>query len=143
MKVLVSVRFRQWTDMIRFIILHFLLVSFSFNLIEHYHAMKMTFFDFHYQNLIKESNPNESKSHWIVDRHEKSWIEKTKNRIVHKLLQQSSRTTPIRPLIERKYALRSTTKKQLNVPDTLCENPEIWTGQNRSPIFWYVVLIVQ
>ena len=23
---------------------------------------------------------------------------------------------------------------------TLCENPEIWTGQNRSPIFWYVVL---
>ena len=25
---------------------------------------------------------------------------------------------------------------------TLCESPEIWTGQNRSPIFWYVVLII-
>ena len=24
---------------------------------------------------------------------------------------------------------------------TLCKSPEIWTGQNRSPIFWYVVLI--
>lgn len=105
MKVLVSVRFRQWTDMIRFIILHFLLVSFSFNLIEHYHAMKMTFFDFHYQNLIKESNPNESKSHWIVDHHEKSWIAKTKKRIVHKLLQQSSRTTPIRPRFDHEMEL--------------------------------------
>ena len=79
--------------MIRFLILHFLLVS--FNLIEHNHAMKMTFFDFHYHDLIKESNPNESKSHRIVDHHEKSWIVKTKKRIVHKLLQQSSRTTPI------------------------------------------------
>ena len=26
---------------------------------------------------------------------------------------------------------------------TLCKNPEIWAGQNRSPIFWYVVLIMQ
>ena len=91
--------------MIRFIILHFLLVSFSFNLIEHYHAMKMTFFDFHYQNLIKESNPNESKSRWIVDHHEKSWIAKTKKRIVHKLLQQSSRTTPIRPRFDHEMEL--------------------------------------
>ena len=57
--------------------------------------MKMSFFDFHYQNLKKESSPNESKSHWIVDHHEKSWIAKTKKRIVHKLLQESSRTTPI------------------------------------------------
>ena len=24
---------------------------------------------------------------------------------------------------------------------TLCQSPDIWTGQNRSPIFWYVVLI--
>ena len=22
---------------------------------------------------------------------------------------------------------------------TLCESPEIWTGQNNSPIFWHVV----
>ena len=28
------------------------------------------------------------------------------------------------------------------IPLTLCESPEIWTGQNRSPIFWYVVLII-
>ena len=26
---------------------------------------------------------------------------------------------------------------------TLCENPEIWTGQNRSSILWYVVLIMK
>ena len=81
--------------MIRFLILHFLLVSCSFNLIEQYHAMKMTNFDLHSQNLVKESNPNESKSQWIVDHHEMSWIAKTKKQVVHKLLQQSSRTTPI------------------------------------------------
>ena len=102
MNVLVSVRFRQWTDMIRFIILHFLLVSVSFNLIEHCHAR---FFDFHYRNLIKDSNPNESKSHWIVDHHEKSWIAKTKKRIVHKLLQQSSRTTPTSPRFDHEMEL--------------------------------------
>ena len=89
--------------MIRFLILHFLLVS--FNLIEHNHAMKMSFFDFHYQNLKKESSPNESKSHWIVDHHEKSWIAKTKKRIVHKWLQESSRTTPIGPRFDYQMEL--------------------------------------
>ena len=91
--------------MIRFLILHFLLVSSSFNLTEHCHAMKMIFFDFRYQNLIKESNPNESKSHLIVDHHEKSWIAKTKKWIVHKLLQQPSRTTPITPRFDHEMEL--------------------------------------
>ena len=27
------------------------------------------------------------------------------------------------------------------LPNTQCKNPDLWTGQNRSPIFWYVVLI--
>ena len=91
--------------MIRFLILHFLLVSSSFNLIEHYHAIKMTIFDFRYQNLIKESNPDESKSHLIVDHHEKSWIAKTKKWIVQKLLQQPSRTTTIKPGFDHEMEL--------------------------------------
>ena len=141
MKVLVSVRFRQWTDMIRFIILHFLLVSCSFNLIEHNHAMKMSFFDFHYENLIKESNPNESKSHLIVDHHEKSWIAKTKKRIVHKLLQQSSRTTPTSPRFDHEmelvngYKLRTrkakTTRKPVIIKIVSPKNRDrfdIWGG---------------
>ena len=105
MKVSVSVRFWQRTNMIRFLILHFLLVSCSFNLIEQYHAMKMTNFDLHSQNLVKESNPNESKSHLIVDHHEKSWIARTKKWIVHRLLQQPSRTTPIRPRFDQEMEL--------------------------------------
>ena len=67
--------------------------------------MKMTLFDFHYQNLIKESNPNKSKSHLIVDQHEKSWIAKTKKRTVHRLLQQPSRTTPIKPHFDHEMEL--------------------------------------
>ena len=65
----------------------------------------MTIFDFRYQKLIKESNPDESKSHLIVDHHEKSWIAKTKKRIVHKLLQQSSRPTPTSPRFDHEMEL--------------------------------------
>ena len=65
----------------------------------------MTIFDFRYQNLIKESNPDESKSHLIVDHHEKSWIAKTKKWIVQKLLQQPSRTTTIKPGFDHEMEL--------------------------------------
>ena len=119
MKVFVSVRFRQWTNMIRILILHFLLVSSSFNLIEHCHTKKMTFFDVHYQNLKqKRSNPNESKSLWIVDCQEKSWITKTKKQIAHKLLHQFSRTTPITLRFENEMELVKGYKSSIRKAET-------------------------
>ena len=35
----------------------------------------------------------------------------------------------------------NTCKRCVGKVNTLCESPEIWTGQNSSPIFWYVVPI--
>ena len=76
--------------MVHFIIVRFLLVLVSFNLIEHYHSMeKKTNFDFEldlFRNLIKESNPNESKPHWLVDHLQNSWIPEAKSWIVGRLL---------------------------------------------------------
>ena len=93
------------------------------------------------QNLIKESNPNESKLHWIVDHQEKSLIAKTKKWIFHKLLlQQSSRTTPIKPRFDQEMELVNgyqwstrkpeTTKKPENTrkPETI----KIVTPENRD-----------
>ena len=42
----------------------------------------------------------------------------------------------------RYCAIRNEWQKKQLIHLTLCENPEIWTEQNRSPIFGYVVLIM-
>ena len=34
-----------------------------------------------------------------------------------------------------KKILQSLKNKAVEINDTLCESPDIWTGQNRSPIF--------
>ena len=69
--------------MVHFLIVRFLLVLFSFNLIEHHHSMeKKTNFDFElelFRNLIKESNSNESKPRWLVDHQQNSWITEAKS----------------------------------------------------------------
>ena len=83
--------------MVHFLIVRFLLVLFSFNLIEHYHSMeKKTNFDFElelFRNLIKESNPNELKPHWLVDHQQNSWITKAKarNGVIFKLFRKGPR----------------------------------------------------
>ena len=105
--------------MVHFLIVRFLLVLFSFNLIEHYHSMeKKTNFDFElelFRNLIKEPNPNESKPHWLVDHQQNSWITevkswitkaKARNGFIYKLLGQSSRTASIGPRKEIQIILR-------------------------------------
>jgi hypothetical protein len=96
---LVSIKFRQRTNMVHILILRFLLVLFSLNLIEHYHSMeKKTNFDFEldlFRNLIKESKS------WIVDTQKKSWIKEIKNEFLYELLPQSSRSTSIRPQFDQ------------------------------------------
>ena len=106
--------------MVHFLIVRFLLVLFSFNLIEHYHSMeKKTNFDFElelFRNLIKESNPNESKKpHWLVDHQQNSWITepkswitkaKARNGNIFKLLGKSSRTTSTGPRFDQETEIK-------------------------------------
>ena len=105
--------------MVHFLIVRFLVVLFSFNLIDGFDSMeKKTNFDFElelFRNLIKESNPNESKPHWLVDHQQNSWITEVKswitkakerNGFIYKLLGQSSRTASIGPRKEIQIILR-------------------------------------
>ena len=105
--------------MVHFLIVRFLLVLFSFNLIEHYHSMeKKTNFDFElelFRNLIKESNPNESKPHWLVDHQQNSWITepkswitkaKARNGFIFKLLGKSLRATSTGPRFDQETEIK-------------------------------------
>ena len=105
--------------MVHILIVRFLLVLFSFNLIEQYHSMeKKTNFDFElelFRNLIKEPNPNESKPHWLVEYEQNSWITEVKawitkararNGFIYKLLGQSSRTTSIGPRFDQETEIK-------------------------------------
>ena len=96
-------------------VLRFLLVLFSLNLIEHYYSMeKKSNFDFElelFRNLIKK----ESKS-WIVDTQQKSWIKETKNGFLYKLLPQSSRTTSIRPRFDQETEINYGYKGSIREP---------------------------
>ena len=105
--------------MVHFLIVRFLLVLFSFNLIEHYHSMeKKTNFDFElelFRNLIKESNPKESKPHWLVDHQQNSWITepkswitkaKARNGFIFKLLGKSSRSTSTEPRFDQETEIK-------------------------------------
>ena len=81
--------------MVHFLILRFLLVLFSFNLIDCCHSMeKKANFDIEmelFRNLITESKS------WIVDQQQNSLIKETEHRFVYKLWNKSSRNTSIRP----------------------------------------------
>ena len=81
--------------MVHFLILRFLLVLFSFNLIDRCHSMeKKANFDIEmefFRNLVTESKS------WIVDHQQNSWIKKTEYGSLYKLWNKSSRNTSIRP----------------------------------------------
>ena len=82
--------------MVHFLILRFLLVLFSFNLIDRCHSMeKKANFDIEmefFRNLVTESKS------WIVDHQQKSWIKKTEYGSLYKLWNKSSsRNSSIRP----------------------------------------------
>ena len=81
--------------MVHFLILRFLLVLFSFNLIERCHSMeKKANFDIEmelFRNLIAESRS------WIVYHQQNSLIKETEHRFLYKLWNKSSRNTSKRP----------------------------------------------
>ena len=109
-----AVKFRQWPNMIHFSIPHFLLVLFTLNLIEQSHSMQIkrdfdlkklesslnnvkNFRKMLFGNLKKESHPNKSNPHWILDHQRKFGIEETKNSFLYKLQHQWSKTRFMRP----------------------------------------------
>merc|ERR1719464_1489754 len=96
--------------MVHFLILRFLLVLFSFNLIERCHSTlvhsmeKKANFDIEmelFRNLITESKS------WIVDHQQNSWIKETKYGFLYKLWNKSSRNTSIRPRFKQEKEINN------------------------------------
>ena len=113
-----SVQFRQWTNMVHLLILRFLLVLSSFNLIERCHSMeKRSNFDIEFElfrNLIIESQSR------IVDHQQNSWIKGTKNGFLYKLWNKSSRNISIRrPRFEQQKDINNIYQGSTRKPETM------------------------
>ena len=112
--------------MVHFLILRFLLVLFSFNLIEHCHSMeKRANFDIEmelFRNLITESKS------WIVDQQQNFLIKETEHRFLYKLWNKSSRNTSIRPRFEQEKEITRNLKNKKIVTPRNDDRFDKWGG---------------